>query len=145
MSPVVSAATRRLEVGRRYTRRRHHEDLDGEALADIEQPVNAVGSQHVGDFVRIGDYGRGPVREHHAHELVDHELGRLDVHVSVDESRDEIEAGGVDALASVEFSESGNAAVRNRDIGIDPFLGESGEDMRTGNHQIGRLVSARPR
>ena len=58
--------------------------------ARVEEPVDAVGPEHVRELVRVGDDRRRPERQHEAGELVDQELRRLDVDVRVDEARDDL-------------------------------------------------------
>ncbi len=70
-------------------------------VAGIEQPVDAVGAEHVRDLVRVGDDCRRPERKDEARELVDEELDGLDVHVGVDEPRDDEAPARVDDLCAV--------------------------------------------
>ena len=55
-------APRRLEPRRRHARRRHHEDVERDLVARVEQPVDAVGAEHVRDLVRVGDDRGRPER-----------------------------------------------------------------------------------
>ena len=79
-------------------RRGHEEDLELEAGRGVEQPVDAVGAEHVRDLVRVGDDRGRAEREHETRELVDEELHGLEVHVRVDEARDDVPAVRVDRL-----------------------------------------------
>jgi hypothetical protein len=58
----------------------------GSLVARVEQPVDAVGAEHVRDLVRVGDDGGRAERQHEPRELVDEQLRRLEVHVRVDEA-----------------------------------------------------------
>ena len=98
-SPGVSAPARRLEARRGHARRGHEVDVERESAADVEQPVHAVGAEHVRDLVRVGDDGRRAERQHEPRELVDEQLRRLEVHVRVDEAGDDVAAGRVERLA----------------------------------------------
>ena len=60
--------------------------------------MDTVGPEHVCDLVRIGDDRRRPERQDQPGELVGEQLGRLDVHVRVDEPGDDLAPGGVDRL-----------------------------------------------
>ena len=80
-------APRRLELRGGHARRRHEPDVERDAGADVEQPVHAVGAEHVRDLVRVGDDRGRPERQHEPRELVDEQLRRLEVHVRVDEAR----------------------------------------------------------
>ena len=62
-------------------------DVERHLAAGVEQPVDAVGAEHVRDLVRVGDDRGRPERQHEPRELVDEQLRRLEVHVRVDEAR----------------------------------------------------------
>ena len=68
---------------------RHEEHVEREFRAQIEQPVHAVGSEHVRNLVRIGHDCGGPHWQDQPRKLVDEQLRRLDVDVSIDKSRDD--------------------------------------------------------
>ncbi len=134
--------SRRLERARGDARRRHHPDVERHVVADVEQPVDAVGSEHVGDLVRVrDDRGRAPC-EHDARELVDHQLRRLDVHVRVDESGHEEAPARVEPVAARIAAETRDAAVGDRDVDVEPLAGERGEDVGALDHQVGLVVAA---
>ena len=65
----------------------------------VEQPVHAVDAEDVRDLVRVGDDGGRPEREDEPRELVDQQLHRLEVHVRVDEARDDVAPRRVERLA----------------------------------------------
>ena len=88
----------------------------GSSAADVEQPVHAVGAEHVRDLVRVGDDGGRPERQHEPRELVDEQLRRLEVHVRVDEPGHDEAAGGVERLAALVVAEAGDVAVDDRDV-----------------------------
>jgi len=104
--------------------------------------VDAVGAEDVGDLVRVGDDRRGAVREDRPRELVDHELGRLDVHVGVDEPRHEVGALDVDALPALVAPETHDVAIDDRHVGVEPLLGEDRQHPPAGQHGVGRLVAS---
>ena len=87
---------RRLERRGGHARGRHEVDVELEVVAGVEQPVDAVGAEHVRDLVRVGDDRGRAEREDEALELVDEELHRLDVHVRVDEAGHDEAARRVD-------------------------------------------------
>ena len=103
--------------------------------------MDAVGAEDVRDLVRIGDDGGRPEREHEARELVDEELRRLEVHVRVDEAGDDEAARRVDRLATVVAADTGDDTVHDRDVRVEPFPGEAGENLATADDEIRRLVS----
>ena len=61
--------------------------VKGRLRRGLGQGDDARDSEDVGDLVRVGRHRRRAVRQHRADELVDPELGRLEVHVGVDEGR----------------------------------------------------------
>ena len=136
-------AARRLEMRRGDARRRHEVDVEREPGRCVEQPVDAVGAEHVRDLVRVGDDRRRSERQHEPRELVGEHLRRLDVHVRVDEARDDPLARRVDRLAAVVVAEPGDPAVGDRDIRLEPLPREDREHRAATDHEVGRLVAAR--
>ena len=104
--------------------------------------MNAVGAEHVRDLVRVGDDGGRPERQHEAGELVDEQLHRLEVHVRVDESGDDVASRRVDHLGAVVRTEAGDDAVRDGDVAFEPFPGEHGKDAPTAYYEVCRLIAA---
>ena len=83
-------AARRLERRGGHARRGHEVDVERQAGAGVEQPVDTVGAEDVRDLVRVGDDGGRSQRQHEARELVDEQLRRLEVHVRVDEAGNDV-------------------------------------------------------
>ena len=104
--------------------------------------MHAVDAEDVRDLVRIGHDGRRPEREHEARELVDEELDRLEVHVSVDEARDDEPARRVDHLVAVVRAETGDHTVGDGDIAVEPFPGEHRQHPAASDDEVGGLVAA---
>ena len=136
---------RRLERRGGHARRRHEVDVELEVRGRVEQPVHAVDAEDVRDLVRIGDDCRRPEREHEPRELVDHELQGLEVHVRVDEARDDVAARRVERLAPLVVPEPGDDAVGDRDVDVEPLAREDREDPSAAHDEVGRLVPARDR
>ena len=105
--------------------------------------MDAIGAQHVRDFVRISNHSRGAVGEDGSCELVHHQLGRFDVHVCIDKAGHEIGIGHVDALVSLIVAEADHVAVFDGDVDVEPFLREDREHVAAGQHQVGRFVTPR--
>ena len=135
-------AARRFEVRRRHARRRHEVDVQRQACRCVEEPVDAVSPEHVGDLVRVGDHRRRPEWEHEPRELVDQQLRRFEVHVRVDESGNDVPADCVDDLLAVVRADPGDHSVGDRDVGVEPFSRERGEDPAAMDDDVGRLVPA---
>ena len=78
-----------------------------------------------------------------AGEFVDHELGRLQMHVAVDEAGKEDEPGRVERLLPlVARSDGGHVLTRHGDIGVEEFAREHREDASTLDDQVRRLVAS---
>ena len=77
-----------------------------------------------------------------AGELVDEQLHRLEVHVRVDEARDDVAARRVDRLAPLVRAEPGDHAVDDRDVALEPFAREDRQDAAAADDEVGGLVSA---
>ena len=131
---------RRLELRRGHARGGHEVDVQWKRPADVEQPVDAVGAEHVGDLVRIDDDGGRAERQHEPRELVHEQLRRLEVHVRVDEAGHDETAGGVQRLGALVVAEPCDVAVDDRDVGLEPLAGEHREDAAAADDEIGRLV-----
>src|SRR3989442_7384416 len=54
-------------------------------------------------------------------------------------------ARDVERLTAVVFAETDDVAILDRDVDVEPLLGEDREDMAAGQHKVGRLVTARDR
>ncbi len=117
----------------------------GRLRADVDEPVDAVGAEHVGDLVRVGDDGGRPERQHEARELGRQQLGGLEVHVRVDEPGHDIGAVGIEGLHSLVGAEPGDDAVADSHVGVQPLPGEDAEDAAAADDEIGRLVPSRHR
>ena len=136
-------ATRRLEARCRHAGRGHEPDVERDPVADVEQPVHAVGAEHVRDLVRVGDDGSRAERQHEPRELVDEQLRRLEVHVRIDEARHDVAAGRVQRLLALVLAESRDVAVDDRDVGLEPLAREGREDPAAADDEVGRLIAAR--
>ena len=104
--------------------------------------MDAVGAEHVPDLVRVGDDGRRAERQHEACELVDEQLHALEVHVRVDEARNDVRAVGVERLRALVLAEAGDHPVAHRDVDLEPLAREDGEHASAANDEVGRLVAA---
>jgi hypothetical protein len=81
------------------------------------------------------------MREDRPSELVDCQLGRLDMHVSVDEARDDIGPRDVDALVTLITAEPNDVTVLDGYVNVEPFLREDGENAPAGQHKVGGLIA----
>ena len=101
-------ASRRLEARGGHARRGGEVDVERQVLADVDEPVHAVGAEHVRDLVRIRDDGGRPERQHEAGELGREQLRRLEVHVRVDEAGNDEGALRVERLGALVVAEPGD-------------------------------------
>src|SRR5262249_13326040 len=81
-----------------------------------EQPVHAVGAEHVRDLVRVGHDRRRPERQHESSELVHQQLRRLEMHVGIDEPRHDVTAGRAARLVPFVLTGPGDVAVHRVDV-----------------------------
>ena len=84
--------------------------------------MHAVGAEHVRELVRVGYDRSGAEREHEPCELVGKELRRLEMHVRVDEPRDDVRARHVQNLVPVVVAEPRDEPVGDRDVDLQPLL-----------------------
>ncbi len=104
--------------------------------------MHSIRSEDVGDLVRVRHHGGRAEREHEPCELVDEQLGRLEVHVSVDEPGNDEPLGGVDDLHAVVAADACDDAVGDRDVGVEPLSREDRQHAAALDHHVGRLISA---
>ena len=96
----VESTPRGLETRGGDRRGRHEVDVERQLGAEVEQPVDPVGAEHVRELVRVGDDGRRPERQHEPSELVRQQLRRLEMQVRVDEAGHDEAAARVDLIHS---------------------------------------------
>ena len=144
VAPVEGPA-RRLERRRGHAGRGHEEDVERHLVAEVGEPVDAVGAEDVGDLVRVGDDGGSAEREDEARELVHEQLRRLQVHVRVDEAGDDVLAARVDDVAPGVLAEPRHEAVADGDVGLKPLPREDRENLPALDDDVGELVAARHR
>ena len=136
-------SARRLVRRRGHARRGHEEDVERQAGADIEQPVDAVGSEDVRDLVGVGDDRRRPHRQHEPRELVHHQLRRLEVEMRVDEPWHDVLLGDIERFRALVLAKPGDVAVTDGDVHLEPLAGEDGQDAAAAHDEIGGLVTPR--
>jgi hypothetical protein len=116
----VELRARALERRRGHTARRAHPEREREQRRGLHQRGHARHPEHVRDLVGVGRDGGGPPRQHAADELVDPELGGLEVHVRVDEARCERGPADVDGLHGLAGAPADDRAVGDREVGVEP-------------------------
>ena len=140
--PGRQRASRGLEGRRGHAGRGGEVDVQRQAGAHVEQPVDTVAAEDVRDLVRIGDDGRRPHRQHEPRELVHEQLRRLEVHVRVDEAGDDVGAADVERLRPFVVAEARDVAVADGDVGLEPLAREDREHAAALDDEVGRLVPA---
>ncbi len=83
--------------------------------------MHAVRAEYVRELVRIEDDRRRPERQHEPGELVRKQLGRLEVHVRVDEAGYDEVPRSVDDLFALVLAEACDPAVCDRDVDVEPL------------------------
>jgi hypothetical protein len=134
-----------LERGGGHAARGVDAERERQRRGGLGQSGDAGHAEHVRDLVRVGGDGRRAVRQHGADELVDPELGRLEVHVGIDERRRERAPGHVHDLVRVALAPPGDRAVGDRHCRVDPLARGRAEHAPSRDQQVGRLVAARDR
>ena len=81
--------------------------------------MDAVGAEHVCDLVRVGDDRGRPEGQNQPRECVGQELRRLEVHVGVDEARNDPTPGRVDDLLAVVVAQTRHVPVDDRDVDLE--------------------------
>ena len=137
----VESTPRGLETRGGDRRGRHEVDVERQLGAEVEQPVDAVGAEHVRDLVRVDHDRRRPERQDEPRELVEHQLRRLEVDVRVDEARHDVASARVQLLGPLVLPEPGDEAVDDRDVGFEPLAREDGEHAPAADDEVRRLVA----
>ena len=139
---ALERAPRRLELGRRNAGGGHEVEVERQALARVEQPVDSVGSEDVRELVRIEHDCGCPERQDEPGELVGKQLGRLEMHVRVDEAWNDVVPACVDDLAAVVLAQTRDPAVHHRHVQLQPLAGENRQDATSANDDVGGFVAA---
>ena len=102
--------------------------MNGSLRRSLGQGDDARNAEDVGDLVRVRGHCRRPVRQHGADELVDPELGGLEVHVDIHEGGGERRSAHVDGLVCLARAPTRDGPVRDGKIGRHPFSCAGHED-----------------
>ena len=135
------AAPGGFEVRGRHAGRGHEEDVQRQVVAEVGEPVHSVRPEDVGDLVGVGDHRCRAEGEDEAGQLVHEQLHGLDVHVGVDEARDEELAIRVQDLVRLVFTEPRDVAVDDRQVALQPLAREDREDPSSADDEVGGLVA----
>ncbi len=104
--------------------------------------MDALHAEDVGELVGIGNDGCGAVREDGAGELVEHQLGGLDVHVGIDQARRHPGPGGVDPLPPpVVGADRDHVPVGDGDVRLQPLPREDAQHPAAGDDEVRRFVA----
>ena len=132
-----------LHVGRGHAGRELDADIHERRLGGLLEIADAVGADHIGDFVRVADGCGDAARGDAAVELVGRDQGRFDVEVRVDETGNESQAGDVDHLAPVVVSDPGNAVAGDGNVAGQHLAGDQVKDLTPTEDDIGGGVAPR--
>ena len=104
--------------------------------------MHPVGAEHVRQLVRIQHDGGGPAWQDEPRELVGKQLRRLEMHVRVDEARDDVASGCVDDLAALVVAEPGDPTVHDCDVDVEPLAREHRQHPASSHDDVSGLVAA---
>ncbi len=117
----LEARPGRLHVGSGYAGRGHEKGVKGEIAARFQKEVYARKAQDIGDFMRIRNDRRGPVRQERSGKTAGRQHGALYVDVPVHEARGDPHTTCIELFSSLKaVPETGNEPVLNGHIsGLD--------------------------
>src|SRR6266576_2200097 len=64
------------------------------------------------------------------------------MHVRVEEARNDVAPRRIDHLVSLVLAQSGDPAVRDCDVGVEPLTREHGQDAAAAHDDVGGLVAS---
>ena len=140
-SAANSSAPGTLEGRRRDAATGAHPEGERELAGRRDERGDAGDPEHVGHLVRVGGHSRRPQWQHSADELVDPQLGRLEVHVGVDEAGRHRGAVEVDHVDGVPGAPTGHHAIGNGQVGRHPLPRRGRQDTPAAEKQIRRLIA----
>ncbi len=134
-----------LPARRGHARRGHEEQVERQPLGRLRQPVDAGDAQHVADLVRVGDHRRRPHRHDEPGKLGRREQRALQVHVRIDQPRDDDPAADRDRLARRPCvpADARDPTVDHDDVGLLDASCEDVDDAPARQQEVARLAAQR--
>ncbi len=126
---------------RRHAGGRHIKDVEGKSFADLDEQLDAGRPHDVGDLMRIRDDRACSPGNHDRRELRRDQQRALDVHVRIDQARDDRSTLEIDPLGCIPFerSNAGDPSVGNDDVRLENGSGEDVGHPTARKDQISRL------
>ncbi len=104
----------------------------------IEEELDALGAEHIGDLVRIADHRGDAIGQHAAVEFMRGDERGFDVQMRVDEAGHDDPAGNVDlGCALIIRTGADDAVAADGDIGCDKFARHQIEEATALQHEVG--------
>ena len=117
-------------------------DVHHRLLGAIEEIFDALGAQHIGDFMGVADHGGDAVRQHAAVEFEGGDQGGFDVQVRVDEAGDGEAAVAINGdLAVVARMGADDAVGDDGNVGLGDRAGDHIEQSHILDDKVRRLFS----
>ena len=132
---------RALEGGGRHAARRAHAEGEGQPIRRLDEGHDSGYAEDVGDLVGIRrDRGRAE-GQHGADELVDPQLGGLEVHVRVHEPRHERGPRDIHGLYGLAGPPTGHAALGDGEVRGHPLTRPRGQHPSAAEKQVGGCLA----
>ncbi len=133
---------------RRHTGRHLHPDVNGLLLRFIHHQLHALETEHIGDLMRVDEHAGRAAHGDRAHKLGDRHHAGFDVHVTIQQTRDEVASLRIDDLCVLAdrmtriFTHIGNMPVDHGNIRAgDDLSGLDAYPFAVEDDQVGRNAS----
>jgi hypothetical protein len=132
----------RLQMGGGHAARKLHANIHDGFERAVEEELDALGAEHIGDLVRIADDGRHAIGQDAAVKFMRRDQRGFDVQMGIDETGNDDAAGNVDFGATVVVAAGADDALaRDGDIRGDELTRHEIEELPALQHDIGRLAA----
>ena len=118
----------------------HEAHVDGKILRRLQHILNTVGAHNVGDLVRVGDHGRGAVRDDSVGKFLGRDERALQVDVRVDKAGQHELAAHVDLeRALVMLAHARDQPLGHGNVAMAQLVAEDVHIGRVLEHKVGLL------
>lgn len=125
-------SARRFHMGRRHTARKLYTDIQDGFQSAIEEELDAFGTQHICNLVRIANDCCNALRQYTPVKFVRRNMRGFNVKVRIDKSRHDDPPGNVDFVLALIVAEcSHNPVTTDRDVTFDKLAGHEIEETAT--------------
>ena len=127
-----------LQMGSGHAARELDADIHDRLTGGIEEILDALGAEHIGDLMWIADHGGDAIRQDAAVEFMRRDQRGSDMQVGIDEARYDDLAGYVDfARPGVIAACADDAVTADGDVGRNQFAGDEVKEPSALEHDIG--------